>query len=324
MAARWARRHEEHVESFEARGGGSGSADVRASLLRRCSLASMLVVLCFGFASDAALPASANTERADDADDASGDSPASAVANASRAVTRAVAHAAAAMTTSRNVAVSAEPDAAIARERCVPAPQLTTADATLLLSHLVRARFYRIYAPTEDSVFGDDPAQAMGDELWVRCEWVAARAHSAATAAIDATPNCRAMSDVARALFRTLPEGLVWEQCEGSLGCYVAEHAMATGGTAWFSVNVVTGAALRNGAAPSRLPAAMLSHETYVNAFDDAQFEVTDDYQTRQAIQGRSYKFARAESRLLVHEVDGTGDAQEVLELLTGTLRQLA
>ena len=86
-----------------------------------------------------------------------------------------------------------------------------------------------------------------------------------------------------------------------------------------YSVNLLNGAVLRNGKAPSRLPLNMVSHELYKRTFGGATFEVTDDLVTRQPALGRNYQFQLAGGRLVVRESEALADGEEeTLELLPG------
>jgi hypothetical protein len=186
------------------------------------------------------------------------------------------------------------------------------ADAERLVKHLVLAHYYRTHA-------AQCVLQLDLDGMWARCEWVSAHVQPALACHIEASPRRELLSSAARALFEQLPAGLAWEANAGGYGCYVAEGgAGGLGGAAVYSVSTVTGCALRNGAAPSRLPAAVVQHATYQQLFDGLEFEVTDDFATRQPIQGRVYRVVRDGEALGVWETEGSGDDAEVLELLPG------
>ena len=192
---------------------------------------------------------------------------------------------------------------------------LERADVARLLAHLVLAHFYHRCAPDAD-----------GGSAWSTCLWVMANAQTQISRWISLDASI--VSDAARALFATLPDGLTWTVDAGSHGCYIAEHAPCGGNQvpAFYSVNLLTGAALRNGAAPARLPSASVQHPVYQKTFGGLEFDVTDDCATRQRIQGRVYRVLpdkRNEKQLVVTETEGSGDDAEVLELLPGALRHV-
>ena len=267
MAAAWVRGYEGELASLEAGSCAVGYAAKRAALQCSCAVASMLVVLCFGFAGSVR-------------------------------------------------AGQATPSA------------LGAEDAVLVLSHLVRARYYRL-VPSQVTTATD------AQTLWAGCLGVAAQLQPEISRHCDTATGRRSrvgdggtgtvLCTAVRVIFRQLPNGLAWQQTAEGLGCYAAEHvSSASGARAYYTVNILTGAALRNSLAPARLPAGVLQHALYKRTFGDLEVEVDDEFKTRQPIQGRVYQSRRSGSRLCIEETAGEGADVETLELLPGALSYFA
>ena len=262
MAAAWVRGYEGELASLESGSCAAGYAAKRAALQCSCAVASMLVVLCFGFAG--------------------------------------------------SVRAGQATPAALGAE-----------DAVLVLSHLVRARYYRLASQVT--------AATGAQTLWAGCLRVAAQTQPEIGRHCDTATGRKSLvgdggkgsvlSTAVRVIFRQLPEGLAWQQTAEGLGCYAAEHVpSASGARAYYTVNILTGAALRNSLAPARLPAGVLKHALYKRTFGDLEVEVDDDFKTRQPLQGRVYQSRRSGSRLCIEETAGEGADAETLELLPGAL----
>jgi hypothetical protein len=86
----------------------------------------------------------------------------------------------------------------------------------------------------------------------------------------------------------------------------------------FYTLNTLTGSALRNGAAPERLPAHVLQHALYQKTFGELEVEVTDDLTTRQPVQGRVYQWLLHGPQLCITETASERMEQETLELLPG------
>ena len=183
-------------------------------------------------------------------------------------------------------------------------------DANLaqMIEHYVRAQYYQACA--HDCQNAPDMKA-----LWQRCGWIMARAAPAFSQHADAGLSAM-LSRAATSVFPALPEGLQWLQAAGKAGCWTAQRAADT---ACYSVNLLTGNALRNAAAPSRLPAAVTNHPMYRTTFGLLNFEVTTDNASRQLVRGRRYRFAqRTDGELCVIESLPAGAAEDELELLPG------
>jgi hypothetical protein len=140
-----------------------------------------------------------------------------------------------------------------------------------------------------------------------------------------------------KTVFTEAPAALHWQPCSDATGCWVAEsrgislklqnffcsNSIATD---VYTVNLLTGAALRNGQAPFHLPLEIVNHEVYQIIFQKATFDVTSKtlggqatYRTVHAINGCYYSWRLDGSRLHITETCN----EETLELLPCALQHL-
>ena len=133
-------------------------------------------------------------------------------------------------------------------------------------------------------------------------------------------------------VFAEAPASMTWRSCPKLTGCWVAEVREKTGifslnrshkGHEVFTVNLLTGAALCNGKAPTRLDRRIVEDQVYVAVFGNTDFDVTPKlvgdqvtYRTVHAINGFFYSWQMFGARLLVTETCG----EETLELLPCTI----
>jgi hypothetical protein len=117
-----------------------------------------------------------------------------------------------------------------------------------------------------------------------------------------------------RGVFTEASTTLTWHECPDATGCWVSESEGDI-----FTLNLLTGAAMCNGHAPSHLPETIVGHEVYQKVFQSVVFDVTPKvdgdvvtYRTSHAINGCTYTWRKNGDRLIVTE--NCGD--ETLELL--------
>ena len=127
------------------------------------------------------------------------------------------------------------------------------------------------------------------------------------------------MNRIVQAVYSSAPDDLEWQAHEASHACFYARTpTKVRTGIDLYSINLLTGAVLRNGVPPSCLPVAMLDHSDYGPLFGGLEFGVTDDLTTRHPIRGRFYRFQLVGERLIVFEMRTKIGHGEVLELLPG------
>lgn len=189
---------------------------------------------------------------------------------------------------------------------------LTHDDVKVLLSNLLRARYLK---PCISPRGSDEPTAAHAD-TWERAQWVATRVHAVVVHHVRCNPAL--LSLCVRAVFSSLPSGLRWQAELDVCGCFTAQASGSASGGASYAVNVLTGTALRNGAAPAQLPAAVLHHALYKRTFGTLEFEVSDDLRSRQPHEGCFYGFQLSDGHLVVTEQAACDHGTEELELLPG------
>lgn len=127
------------------------------------------------------------------------------------------------------------------------------------------------------------------------------------TALSDAVAaNTDHLTQAFREIF-TVPAALKWRKCHDATGCWVAESGGSQSKV--YTLNLLTGAAMCNGHAPSHLPESIVGHEVYQKVFQNVVFDVTPEvdgdqvtYRTAHAISGCTYTWRRNGDRLIVTE----------------------
>ena len=124
------------------------------------------------------------------------------------------------------------------------------------------------------------------------------------------TPLCSSVSahpqhitDAYRSVFTDAPETLNWMPCPGTTACWVAEANDV------YTVNLLSGAALCNGHAPSHLPQSIVEHPVYQDVFSGMVFDVYPEirggqvtYHTVHSIHGCVYTWRLTGGKLYVTE----------------------
>lgn len=163
----------------------------------------------------------------------------------------------------------------------------------------------------------------------LRAEHVMAGIITAVSKEFNARP--RHLTETVQKVFAEAPSHLEWSSCTDLTGCWVAEVQEKRGLLSRasrhmhhevYTVNLLTGAALRNGKAPTHLDREVLEHRDYVAVFENTDFDVTPQmigdqviYRTVHAINGCFYSWQLFDSRLHVTETS----EDETLELLPCT-----
>ena len=145
--------------------------------------------------------------------------------------------------------------------------QFSIADAQCLLKHLVWVHYYQ----------GESE-----QHLAVRpqCLAVASRCARAIDRQLESADVSRqVLSSAARALYETLPDDLEWTRSAKNSGCFIAQSP-SDPSAAWYSINIVTGCALRNGQQPARLPDPVTNHPVYKRTMGTLQLDVDDGMAT--------------------------------------------
>lgn len=163
----------------------------------------------------------------------------------------------------------------------------------------------------------DAEAEAECAALHIKClNVVAGRVHSVvAQAQID--PGF--ITAAVRLVLDHTPTQLQWARLTGTTACFEVEHEGHL-----FSVNVLTGVVLYDGAPPSFLPENMRKNEDYRRLFGNANFEVTmasdGVFKTTRAISGRFYEFSRSVSNgeVVIEELDAYNGERLLLLRLDG------
>lgn len=129
-----------------------------------------------------------------------------------------------------------------------------------------------------------------------------------------------------RSVFTASASQIKWSACQSSIGCWVAEVRQSApagilnyGPTDVYTLNLLTGAALCNGQAPSYLPESIVGHTVYQAVFPNVVHDVTPKvfgdqvtYHTVHAINGCYYSWHLDGGQLRVTETCN----DETLELL--------
>lgn len=149
------------------------------------------------------------------------------------------------------------------------------------------------------------PLQQRMIALKLQAEHVMAGMIGSLSDAVAATPEH--LTTAIRGVFTECPTALRWCQCPDATGCWVAQCSRPR--PAVYTVNLLTGAAMLNGHAPSHLPDAIVGHEVYHKVFHSAVFDVTPTvdgdqvtYCTAGAVNGCTYTWHRIQDRLIVTE----------------------
>ena len=115
---------------------------------------------------------------------------------------------------------------------------------------------------------GSNDMQGRLAALTAQCQAISATLIHAMNAAARADPG-GVLNPAVRRVFGDLPDDVPWQPIQGHLGCYMADVRGQI-----YSVNLLSGCVLCNGAAPGHLPAPLLQHAEYKRLFGDATFEV--------------------------------------------------
>ncbi|CAM9681753.1 unnamed protein product, partial [Ectocarpus sp. 8 AP-2014] len=106
-----------------------------------------------------------------------------------------------------------------------------------------------------------------------------------------------------RPILDETPEQLQWTLVNGTMACF---EALFDGHL--FSVNLLAGVVLYDGAPPGLLPQNIVEDGYYRRLFGAANFEVTmasnGVFRTTRAISGRFYEFSRASHEVVIEEID--------------------
>lgn len=149
----------------------------------------------------------------------------------------------------------------------------------------------------------DKSLEAERNSLHIRCLNVVARRVDEVVEQARIDPGF--VTAAVRLVLDHTPARLRWAQKAGTMACFEAEHEGHL-----FSVNMLTGMVLYDGAPPSFLPEDMRKNNQYRRLFGNANFEVamTSDgvFRTTRAIKGRCYEFSRVvgNDEVLIEELD--------------------
>ncbi|CAM9708595.1 unnamed protein product, partial [Scytosiphon promiscuus] len=131
--------------------------------------------------------------------------------------------------------------------------------------------------------------------------------------------DSRFITAAVRLVLDHTPPHLPWEPVPGTMSCFQAESSGHL-----FSVNLLTGVVLYDGAPPTFLPTDIVENCHYRRVFGDTNFEVALDsdgvFKTAATVGGRTYQFLSADGYLLppaefvIEEVNNsTGERLELL-----------
>ncbi|KIZ06296.1 hypothetical protein MNEG_1660 [Monoraphidium neglectum] len=196
--------------------------------------------------------------------------------------------------------------------RCHAMGELTGEDAAEMVELMVLIN--------HGFVFQDDPAvrEQLSSAVAGARQAAAARAPGLAAAARRA--QSRVLTAAVRRVLARVPDGLDWRQHASLAGLtsFEAEGRDEQGAEHLYSINIVTGVVLFDGAPPNRLPADITGHPLYRRTFGDTNFEVfrTNQglLQTARPAGGRFYDFLMGSSGRLVVTERHQGRALELLD----------
>ncbi|CAM9858519.1 unnamed protein product [Ectocarpus sp. 6 AP-2014] len=137
--------------------------------------------------------------------------------------------------------------------------------------------------------------------LWIRCLDVVAR--RVYEIVLQARTDPAFITAAIRPILDETPEQLPWTLVNGTMACF---EALFDGHL--FSVNLLNGVVLYDGAPPGLLPQHIVEDGYYGRLFGAANFEVTmasnGVFRTIRAISGRFYEFSRASCEVVIEEID--------------------
>jgi hypothetical protein len=148
--------------------------------------------------------------------------------------------------------------------------------------------------------------------------------HLLAGSGSTASSRDAVLTHAVQAVLQRAPASLPWQQLTSSNHGQPQASFEAVGSDGHlYSINLLDGTVLLDGAPPSRLPLDILQHPLYLRTFGDSNFEVASTtegvLQTIRSVKGRHYNFYLAvaaqgqgqeQQELVVVEVDGAGGVE--------------
>ena len=171
------------------------------------------------------------------------------------------------------------------------------------------------YPPTHARIV-DNPAPNQ-----VLCDWTMARRADALMTLAQRDPSL--LTEALRSVLQRAPSVLAWSQLVAGEGLQASFEAVGSDGRL-YSINVLTGTVLEDGAPPGRLPLEVLQHPLYLRAFGKWGFEVTvigGDRRSISPVCGCFYKFwlTKGGGLHVVEEEAETGLRLELLDSSAGS-----
>ncbi|CAM9452387.1 unnamed protein product [Ectocarpus fasciculatus] len=171
---------------------------------------------------------------------------------------------------------------------------LSASDAANLCELHILAHNRRVF--TEDCALDEE-----NSSLWIRClDVVAGRVREIVH---RARINPALITSAIRPVLDETPEQLSWMPVAEAIACFEAVHEGHL-----FSVNLLTGVVLYDGAPPGLLPLNIVEDGYYRRLFGVANFEVSKDsnrvFRTTRAISGRFYEFSIVDGDVVIEEID--------------------